>query len=86
MKIPYNNNQGNKSQKHFAYVEFGDEESMKLGLSSKGDVSSFLSFVRDQGSNSVFLRNYAMQVPKCQSRTKTENQGVVEDEDEEDSR
>lgn len=40
VKIPYNSQGTNKSQRHFAYVEFGDEESMKSGLASKSEVSN----------------------------------------------
>jgi len=29
-----------KTQRHFAYVEFGDEEAMKVGLAKKGEVSA----------------------------------------------
>jgi hypothetical protein len=42
VKIPYANQGPNKSQKHFAYVEFGDEESMKAGLASRGEVCCLL--------------------------------------------
>jgi len=38
VKIPYATQGTNRLQKHFAYVEFGDEEAMKAGLASKGDV------------------------------------------------
>ncbi|KIM27296.1 hypothetical protein M408DRAFT_171942 [Serendipita vermifera MAFF 305830] len=38
VKIPFVNQGPNKSQqRHFAYVEFGDEEAMKAGLASKGE-------------------------------------------------
>jgi len=44
VKIPYSNQGPNKSQRHFAYVEFGDEEAMKAGLASKGEVCRFVIY------------------------------------------
>ena len=38
VKIPHINQGGGKTQRHFAYVEFGDEEAMKAGLAMKGEV------------------------------------------------
>lgn len=37
VKIPHINQGGGKTQRHFAYVEFGDEEAMKAGLAMKGE-------------------------------------------------
>lgn len=43
VKIPYVNHGPNKSQRHIAYVEFGDEEAMKAALASKGEVCTLFS-------------------------------------------
>ncbi|KAG8783878.1 hypothetical protein FS842_007102, partial [Serendipita sp. 407] len=37
VKIPQSYQGGAKSQRHFAYVEFGDEEAMKAGLAKKAE-------------------------------------------------
>ncbi|KAG8836232.1 hypothetical protein FRC17_008968 [Serendipita sp. 399] len=37
VKIPQSYQGGSKTQRHIAYVEFGDEEAMKAGLTKKGE-------------------------------------------------
>lgn len=70
VKIPYSNpNQGNKAQRHFAYVEFGDEEAMKAGLAHKGEVCSLVLIQRILLTGGA-SRNCARQVRKCRLRTR----------------